>query len=125
MKKENTIKILKIEPNKIPYEKEITNDLKSLQAEVGGGNIEIMYLDGCLGIINEEGKINEMEYNRRMPHDIICGPFFICSDTSDGDFASITEEQSKRFAEYFKEIPEFSEQEFDAEPKITVIGFHY
>jgi len=34
MKKKDMIKILKIEPGKIPYEKEIHNDLEGIQAEV-------------------------------------------------------------------------------------------
>ncbi len=36
MKKEKTIRVLKIEPGKEPYEKEISNDLKGIQSEVEG-----------------------------------------------------------------------------------------
>ncbi len=36
MKKEKTIRALKIEPGKVPYEKEINNDLKGIQSEVEG-----------------------------------------------------------------------------------------
>ncbi len=33
---EKTIRILKIEPQKLPYEKEIFNDLEGIQGEVEG-----------------------------------------------------------------------------------------
>ncbi|MFI3326861.1 MAG: DUF3846 domain-containing protein [Clostridia bacterium] len=79
MKQEN-IKILKIEENQAPVIKEIPNNLKSLQKEVGG-LIEIGNMgDGNCVIFNEEGKINGMNPNRWIGSDIICGPFFICGD---------------------------------------------
>ncbi len=66
MKKKDMIKVLKIEPGKIPYEKEIHNDLEGIQAEVEG-LFECVYLDdNCIAVVNEEGKINGMELNRRM-----------------------------------------------------------
>lgn len=73
--KESMLKVVKVEVGEPPRVKEILNELAALQAEVGG-LIECVYLeDGCLAIINEEGKINGMEPNRRIGNDIICGPF--------------------------------------------------
>ena len=78
MKDDNKIRVLKIEPGKMPYEKEMVNDLEGIQAEVGGF-FECVYLeDGCIAVVNEEGKLNGMELNRRIGNDIIAGPFFIC-----------------------------------------------
>ena len=118
--KENNIKIVKIEVGMPPVEKEIPNTLEVLQAEVGG-LIQCVYLDdGYLAIVNEEGKINGMEMNRRLGNDIICGPFFICADNNDGEFSSLTEEQMKKAKLYFADIPEFAEHEIGAEPKMTL-----
>ena len=124
MKKENTIKVLKIEPNKAPYEKEITNELKCLQEEVGGGLIEVVYIDNnCLLIINEEGKLNGMEPNRWLGNEeIICGPFFVCSDSGD-NFAPLNQTQIAAFKKHFAEVPTFTGEEIQLEPMATVIGF--
>ena len=74
---EKTIRILKIEPQNLPYEKEIANDLEGIQGEVEG-LFECIYLDdNCILVCNEEGKLNGMELNRRVGNDIIAGPFFI------------------------------------------------
>ncbi len=121
------ISVLKVEVGKEPYVKEVSNDLKSLQAEVGG-LIQVVYLEdsfeGAMMVVNEEGKVNGMEMNRRMPHDIVCGDFFICMGDEEGDFTSLTEEKIQEYSEMFQEIPEFSDHEPDAEPRITFIGFN-
>lgn len=123
--KENQIKVLKIEPGLPPAVKEIGNDLQSLQAEVAG-LIECVYLDdGCLAIINEEGKINGMEPNRRIGNDIICGPFFICGDTPEGDFASLSEAEIQKYNKHFADVPVFTGKEPELEPRMTFIGFNY
>ena len=75
--KENMIKVVKVEVGQPPVIKEIENTLTGLQKEVEG-NIECVYLnDGCIAVVNEEGKLNGMQPNRRIGADIICGPFFI------------------------------------------------
>ena len=61
-----TLHILRIEPGKAPKEKDIGSDLHSLQAEVDG-LIECVYMDdGAVIVVNEEGKLNGMEINRRL-----------------------------------------------------------
>ena len=123
MENENTIRVLKIEPGKMPYEKEIQNDLEGIQAEVEG-LFECVYLEGnCIAVVNEEGKINGMELNRRIGNDIIAGPFFICGDSSDGEFISLSEEQTDQFAKEFKEVPVFTGEEPEAQPRMTFLGF--
>lgn len=125
MKKENTIKVLKIEPGKMPYEKEMVNDLEGIQAEVEG-MFECVYLDNnCIAVVNEEGKLNGMELNRRIGNDIIAGPFFICGDSDDGEFISLTDEQLDTFACEFKDVPVFTGDEPEAQPRMTVTSFNY
>ncbi len=123
--KEETIKILKIEPNKEPYEKEIKNDLASLQKEVGG-LIELIYADkNCLMVINEEGKLNGSLPNRWLgKSDIICGEFFVCGDDGE-NFTSLNQEQLDLYKQHFNEIPEFSGTEEQLEPKAFMMGFDF
>lgn len=122
---EKTIKVLKIEPQKMPYEKEIENDLEGIQGEVEG-LFECIYLDdNCIMICNEEGKINGMELNRRVGKDIIAGPFFIAGDSEDGEFISLTKEQIERYTKEFGKIQEFTGEEPEAEPWMEFRGFDY
>ena len=73
---------------KPPCVKEIANDFKASQVEVEGDIECVGFGDGCVAVINAEGKLNGMQPNRRNGDDIICGPFFICGDSPDGDFIS-------------------------------------
>ena len=125
MKDDNKIRVLKIEPGKMPYEKEMVNDLEGIQAEVGGF-FECVYLeDGCIAVVNEEGKLNGMELNRRIGNDIIAGPFFICGASEDGEFVSLTDVECEKYMGEFKGIPEFSGDEPEAQPRMTFISFKY
>ena len=125
MKDDNKIRVLKIEPGKMPYEKDMVNDLEGIQAEVGG-LFECVYLDdGCIAVVNEEGKLNGMELNRRIRNDIIAGPFFICGDSEDGEFVSLTDAKCEKYMEEFKGVPEFSGDEPEAQPRITFVSFKY
>lgn len=98
------IKILKVESGKPPCVKEIANDFKASQAEVEGDIECVGFGDGCVAVINAEGKLNGMQPNRRNGDDIICGPFFICGDSPDGDFISLTEQQIEEYTRRFGEI---------------------
>lgn len=46
------MRILKVEPGQVPYEKEIPNTLESIQAEVGGGLFQPLYV--CLCVIKKQ-----------------------------------------------------------------------
>ena len=102
--REDKIKCLLVEPNKLPEEIEIKKELKEYQRMVGG-LIEQAYLpfdDSVVIICNEEGKINNMELNRDIGHDIIAGPFLIVGDDyENADFKSLTEEQILRYKMIF------------------------
>ena len=98
------INVLIVEPNELPYEKEIPNTLEAKQ-EIVGGYIEctsILDDDSVSIICNEEGKINGLPLNRYIGHDIIAGTFIIAGDDyENGEFKSLTEEQIKKYKERF------------------------
>ncbi|MGJ0847334.1 DUF3846 domain-containing protein [Tissierella praeacuta] len=122
---EKTIRILKIEPQKLPYEKERNNDLEGIQGEVEG-LFECIYLDdNCILVCNEEGKLNGMELNRRVGNDIIAGPFFIVGDSCDGEFISLTDEQIEQYTNEFSKIQEFTGEEPEAQPWMEFISFDF
>ena len=79
------IKGLLVKPNELPEEIEFENTLEAKQHLVGG-YIECVYPEkdnSVVFICNEEGKINGMNPNRDIGHDIIFGPFLIVGETSD------------------------------------------
>ena len=122
---EKIIRILKIEPQKLPYEKKINNDLEGIQGEVEG-LFECIYLDdNCILVCNEEGKLNGMELNRRVGNDIIAGPFFIAGDSCDGEFISLTDEQIEQYTNEFSKIQEFTGEEPEAQPRMEFISFDF
>ena len=126
---EKKIKVLKIEPGQAPQVKEIQNDLASLQAEVGGLIECISFPNGCVAVCNEEGKLYGMPPNRRLGADIICGPFFICDTTRNGNFTSLGKSKIAEYSQLFADIPEFTglEPELDPEldPGFTFMGFRF
>lgn len=116
------MRILKVEPGKPAYEKEIENTLESIQKEVEGF-FETVYVDnGGILCCNEEGKLNGMEMNRRLEGDIICGPFFIVGEGEE-DFVSLTDEQVEIFMKKFGEPQTFRDYEPDAEPRAWIMSF--
>jgi hypothetical protein len=122
--KENKIKVLRVEPGLPPAVKEIGNDLASLQAEVGGLIECISFPNGCVVVCNEEGKLADMLPNRRLGADIICGPFFVCDTTRSGDFTSLSKSKIAEYSQLFSEVPAFSGEEPELEPRMTFIGFN-
>ena len=103
---QRNIKVLVVEPNKLPYEKVIPNRLKDKQ-QIVDGYIEYVRLlddDNVVLICNEEGKINGSELNRDIGYDIIAGTFIVvreCAD--DGEDRSLTDEQIEKYKERFNE----------------------
>ena len=100
------IKGLLVKPYELPEEIEIDNTLEAKQEKVGG-YIECVYLpndDSVVLICNEEGKINGMELNRFIGHDIIAGPFLIFGDDyENGEFKSLNHEQIMKYKSIFDE----------------------
>ena len=107
------LRILMVEPQKAPYEASIPHELTAMQQAVGGLIEVARNGDGTLIISNEEGKLLGMEGNRRIPGDVLAGPFFVVGDAGE-TFRSLTEEELERYRERFAEIEEISPQEVQA-----------
>ena len=61
----STLTVLMVEPGKAPYQAAIGADLKSLQQVVGGYIESISPYDDPVAIIcNEEGKLEQLPFNR-------------------------------------------------------------
>lgn len=97
MTKEKEVSVLVIEDG-IAYETTITNDLESKQAIVGG-LIEEIQIDGVSCIINEEGRIFDLERSfayEVAPNywDCVHGnAFFVGVDYKEGEYKSLTDEE--------------------------------
>ena len=91
------MKVLVIEPHKKPYTQEVEHTLENLQRIVDG-LIEPIYLDDVAIVVNEEGKINGLPFNRALRDenrrilDLLFGTFFIC-----GLFADWVKKTSRTF----------------------------
>ena len=112
------MKVLMVEPGKIPHEADIEPGLRSLQAAVDGPIQAVYpYEDPVALICNEEGKLEGLPPNRGLwdkdgtLYDVICGTFFLCAAPPDEDtFRSLTEEQVRHYQERF------------ARPEIFLLG---
>ena len=104
------LRVVIVEPDKEPYEKEIDHTLESLQGIVEG-YIETTWderlPEGTLIVCNEEGKLLGLPQNRVLwrdgrPVDVVAGTFFVVG-SGDEDFISLTDEQVKVCIENFQE----------------------
>ena len=109
--KEKTIKVLKVAPKMPPEIVTLDNNLRALQEAVSIGAdyvglIEIIDLDDKVCILcNEEGKLIQLEPNRRFYNDILCGVFYVTGQDKQGNLTSLSDAQIKHYAEVYA-IPE-------------------
>ena len=105
--KEETIRVVLLEPGKLARVADIDSSLEGLQKTVNG-LIAAAYPfeeEVCI-ICNEEGKLNGMPLNRAIRcegqiTDIIAGPCFVCS-CDKASFGSLTEAQQQKYLKMFK-----------------------
>ena len=101
---QRNIKVLVVEPNKLPYEKTIPNKLKEKQSIVDGyiEYVRLLEDEDVVLICNEEGKINGSDYNRDIGYDIVFGTFIIVGESAnDGEDRSLTDEQIEKYKQRF------------------------
>lgn len=118
---EDLIRILAVEPHRSPYESEVENTLRGLQRAIGG---LVQYLpngDGTVLVLNDEGKLNGMEGNRRIPGDVVCGPFLVAGDAGE-ELGPLDDGQLAKYAALFAEPDEDITPE-ETEPYMEISFF--
>ena len=105
------ITVLVVEPQKVPYVREIDTGLESLQKAVGGYIQAVYPWDEPVALIcGEESKINGEPLNRVLRdadghiYDIVAGTFLI-TGLGKENFCSLNDEHIRKFTEQFR-IPE-------------------
>lgn len=118
--KDSKIKVLMVEPHKLPKVTMLDRNLDALQKAVSigaesQGLIEIIPLENnvCL-LCNEEGKLIGLEGNRRLGRDIITGTFYICGDSKSGALCSLSEENIRKYTILFSLPETFTDEEVQA-----------
>lgn len=116
-KPEDLMRVVYVEPHKVPYVAEIPHTLEAEQKAVGNGLIEPIYNDdGTCFVGNEEAKLIGMDGNRRIGDGsyILAGPFFVCGDSGE-TFRSHTDEEVTRYMTRFAEPEDISPEEVEAD----------
>lgn len=107
------MKVLMVEPGKMPHETEIGSGLEALQKAVGG-DIQAVYpyADPVAIVCNDEGKIMGMPLNRALNdedgniYDIIAGNFLIVG-LDDESFSDLSPDLMEKYSEQFKRPEKF------------------
>lgn len=114
---EETVKqitVLVVEPGKVPYTKEIGDDWRAFQAEVGG-TFQIIYpgYDPVGLVCNDDGKLLGLPLNRGLLdddgelYDVVVGTFFLVGLGGGGTTVSLTEEQIRKYEQRFHDPEQF------------------
>ena len=114
---EETVKqitVLVVEPGKAPYTKEIGDDWRAFQAEVGGA-FQIVYpgYDPVGLVCNDDGKLLGLPMNHGLRddagdlYDVIAGTFFLVGLGGGGTTVSLTEEQIRKYEQRFHDPEQF------------------
>ena len=98
-----------VEPGKAPYETQIGDDLRSMQAEVGGYIQAVYPFEQPVALVCcESGKLDDLPLNRALRdadgdvYDIVAGKFFIVG-LGQSDFTDLPHELAEQFAEQFRQ----------------------
>ena len=102
------IQVVIVEPQKAPYKKTIPNTLEAMN-DIVGGYIEIVRMNTktksgaeLIIIVNEEGKLIQLPFNRNIVgFDILAGTFFISAANKQGDNVSIDDLTANRLIKQF------------------------
>ncbi len=102
------MKVLIIEPEKVPHEENIDNGLEAMQNIVGGYiQATYPYDDPVALVCNEEGKLTGLPLNRKIEdYDIIAGTFFICGLSRD-NFDSLSPDLMEKYKNKFAQPEKF------------------
>lgn len=104
------MKVLLVEPGRVPRPTDVGGDLESMQKAVGGLIQAVYPFEEPVALVcNEEGKLLGLPLNRSLRdetgcvYDIIAGTFFLCAAPPDSEnFESLSEGQLTRYQELFR-----------------------
>lgn len=120
---QKAIDVIKVEPGKVPERTTLLEEYENLK-EVFDGRFEYVNLsDNTVLICDEEGKLKELEPNRRLENDIIVGTFYIAGDEGSDHLVSLTEGQMEEYENRFQEIEKISQEEVQETMEYTFYGF--
>lgn len=101
------MKVIRVEPRKMPEIIEIDNTLDALQEQVNGYIQAIYLFDDPVAIVcNEEGKLMDLEENRLLRDedgtiiDLLVGTFLVVG-LGDEDFDSLSDDLIVKYNKYF------------------------
>ena len=124
--KEREIKVLKVEPCKAPEQVMLKNKLEALQDAVSigasyRGLIELLSIDDniCL-MFNELGKILDLEPNRNLGFDIICGVLYVVREDEFGNLCSLTDEDVEKYKKIFADTSKITMSEQDRDKLLRI-----
>ena len=90
------MKILVIEPNKEPYIKKV-NNIDNALIEILGDNLEYIKLKKHIDLVyDDEAKINDLDFNRVIKNDVVCGTFVIVAQYQD-KWSSLSSKQIRYY----------------------------
>lgn len=110
------------EPLKEPYIETILNNPVVYKSIVIGETEEVRLDDKTLLICNAEGKEKELVPNRTIGNDIICGTFFLATDTGSDKYASITPMQAQFYNRRYGEAEVLSQADVKYLSQIGNVG---
>ncbi len=95
------MKILVIEPNKEPYTKKVNNIDKAL-IEILGDNLKYIKLKKHIDLVyDDESKLNNLDFNRIIKDNVICGIFAIIAQYQD-EWNSLSSKQIRYYKKRFQ-----------------------
>ena len=119
---ENRIKVMVFEPLKEPYIENIKNVPEAYKSIVEGETEEVRLDEKTLLICNSEGKEKELVPNRTIGNDIICGTFFLATDTGNDRYASITPMQAQFYNKRYGDAEVISQADVKYLSQIGSVG---
>ena len=95
------MKILIIEPDKEPYIK-TTNNINNTLIDIIGDNLKYIKLKNNIDLVyDDEAKLNNLDFNRIIKDDVICGTFAIVSQYQDR-WSSLSSKQIRYYKKRFQ-----------------------
>ena len=115
---------IKLEPKKPAVKVQVEDTLEALQSFVEG-YIECSYPfdDGVIVVGNDEAKLIGMEGTCRINGAVYAGPLLLIGDDMEGGFRSLTDEETEKYLELFKEPEEIADEEVQNDIRFYFIPF--